>query len=105
MAGLVGTKLVAHGPLKWTRDGDLVAIEPGDVFEIDERDVEVAGIRTDLWLAAGVVSVYREPKAPKTAAAAQQPARGQRSAPVADDAPEPEDSSQRPPSRSGEVPS
>ena len=37
-----GVKLVAHAPLKWTRDGALVAIEPGDIFEVDERDVEVA---------------------------------------------------------------
>ena len=105
MAELVGVKLVAHGPLKWTRDGELVAIEPGDVFEIDERDVEVAGIRTDLWLKAGVVSVYRDPRPPKTAAAPQQPACEQRSAPVADDAPEAENGSQRPSSRSSEVPS
>lgn len=58
-----GVKLVAVGPLKWTCRGELVAFEPGDIFELDERDLAVPGVDPDFWLKVGAVEIYHEPKA------------------------------------------
>ena len=59
---LIGEKLVCFGTLKWTKDGELIVIEPGDVFEFSEEDVAITRVNLDLLVSSGTVAKYNPRK-------------------------------------------